>query len=643
MASPRIYTAVYSGVPVFEMVVKDVAIMRRRNDSYMNATQILKVAGLEKGRRTKILEREIDPSQGEKVQGGYGKFQGTWIPLQISIELARRYQVYDLLQTMLEFDPTTAGDLEEKGHLPITKGHSPPIHHERTLQLAQKKRDQSLLSTTMTSSSYSSPPPPTQTTSNSDTHTQKKARTTSTVDLPTIEPSFSDQSIDAKHRTILMSIFLSDDTTNVSELLKTCDAIDLNLALDEQGNTALHWASSLARINTVEQLTARGADINRQNHIGETPLMRCVAATNSFDCDCFRKLLKFLEGSLYVSDHKQRTVLHHIALITATEGRTNAALYYMHHLLHSLDKLTPSNSNHVKTKFLNKQDDQGDTAISIATRLECPRMIQLLIDAGADSSFVNNIGLTPNDYGNESHEADTTQQTIQSPPLATSYNRRQTGPSERNKEIMSTIKKIVDALDDEYGDQASTREAQLKQVEGRLKSTTLALQQARQELEKRQEESQVYAEGQQKVRNLKQALETGWSDLESLLQKENKVVDRAEVLRFDQNIDSLVNPSATLKARVNAYERNNAALMSCVAGLRAETVEKEMQCKRLIAACCGLALGKVDELVEPLTLAIASDPPDLDLARVMGFMEKIRRQGSFPSPDDRLDSGTSPQ
>lgn len=78
MATPRIYTAVYSGVAVFEMVVKDIAIMRRRVDSHMNATQILKVAGIEKGKRTKILEREILPGEHEKVQGGYGKFQGTW-------------------------------------------------------------------------------------------------------------------------------------------------------------------------------------------------------------------------------------------------------------------------------------------------------------------------------------------------------------------------------------------------------------------------------------------------------------------------------------------------------------------------------------------------------------------------------------
>lgn len=52
-----IYSAVYSGVAVFEMDIKGVAVMRRRSDSFMNATQILKVAGIDKGKRTKILEK----------------------------------------------------------------------------------------------------------------------------------------------------------------------------------------------------------------------------------------------------------------------------------------------------------------------------------------------------------------------------------------------------------------------------------------------------------------------------------------------------------------------------------------------------------------------------------------------------------
>ena len=72
----QIYKATYSGVPVYEFNCNNVAVMRRRSDSYLNATQILKVAEFDKPQRTRILEREVQTGQHEKVQGGYGKYQG---------------------------------------------------------------------------------------------------------------------------------------------------------------------------------------------------------------------------------------------------------------------------------------------------------------------------------------------------------------------------------------------------------------------------------------------------------------------------------------------------------------------------------------------------------------------------------------
>jgi hypothetical protein len=58
------------------MLCRDVAVMRRRADGYLNATQILKVAGFDKPQRTRVLEREVQKGEHEKVQGGYGKYQG---------------------------------------------------------------------------------------------------------------------------------------------------------------------------------------------------------------------------------------------------------------------------------------------------------------------------------------------------------------------------------------------------------------------------------------------------------------------------------------------------------------------------------------------------------------------------------------
>lgn len=53
-------------------------VMRRQSDNWVNATHILKAAGFDKPARTRILERDVQKGEHEKVQGGYGKFQGTY-------------------------------------------------------------------------------------------------------------------------------------------------------------------------------------------------------------------------------------------------------------------------------------------------------------------------------------------------------------------------------------------------------------------------------------------------------------------------------------------------------------------------------------------------------------------------------------
>ncbi|KAF2650828.1 apses transcription factor-like protein [Lophiostoma macrostomum CBS 122681] len=110
---PQIYTAVYSGVSVYEMEVNRVAVMRRRSDGWLNATQILKVAGVDKGKRTKVLEKEILTGEHEKVQGGYGKYQGTWINYRRGREFCRQYGVEDILKPLLDYDINADGNASQ--------------------------------------------------------------------------------------------------------------------------------------------------------------------------------------------------------------------------------------------------------------------------------------------------------------------------------------------------------------------------------------------------------------------------------------------------------------------------------------------------------------------------------------------------
>lgn len=92
-------------MPVYEFNAGGNHVMRRRADDWINATHILKVADFDKPARTRILEREVQKGVHEKVQGGYGKYQGTWIPLHDGRMLAERNGVLDRLLPIFNFIP----------------------------------------------------------------------------------------------------------------------------------------------------------------------------------------------------------------------------------------------------------------------------------------------------------------------------------------------------------------------------------------------------------------------------------------------------------------------------------------------------------------------------------------------------------
>lgn len=78
--------------------------MIRKSDSYVNATQILRAAGLAKPQRTKVLERDVARGTHEKVQGGYAGSQGTWIPLDAAIALSEQYQLKEECMPLFTYD-----------------------------------------------------------------------------------------------------------------------------------------------------------------------------------------------------------------------------------------------------------------------------------------------------------------------------------------------------------------------------------------------------------------------------------------------------------------------------------------------------------------------------------------------------------
>jgi ankyrin repeat protein len=125
---------------------------------------------------------------------------------------------------------------------------------------------------------------------------------------------------------------------------------------------------------------------------GETPLMRSVMVTNSFKNDSFPSILKLLQSTMRLDDNRKRNVLHHAVLTGGIQSRKEAAIYYIRHILKTLA------ADAQGKLILDAQDSTGDTPLSIAARLNCKEMMQLLVEAGATQNTENNAGLISQDY-----------------------------------------------------------------------------------------------------------------------------------------------------------------------------------------------------------------------------------------------------
>lgn len=521
--------ASYSSVDVYEMEVNGIAVMRRRRDSWLNATQILKVAGVDKGKRTKILEKEIQTGEHEKVQGGYGKYQGTWIKFERGVEVCRQYGVEELLRPLLTYDMGQDGGVAGRGDFNTpTKEQAMAAQRKRLYNSSLDGRPNGMSGTffknisstashavaAISKARFDSPGPrsrngPTRAPSftrqpsqqngdelpsnsqqslhsdygqqaDSTYSTQQAAAASGVHDLepprkrqrvaatPTssfngygqsmdtyaaafpgspTEPNESfvyaqtasndrlageDGSVplnplpyvpspDLDHkRSNLMRLFMATTVEGASDsqALDNLSPEELDMPIDGQLHTVLHWAATLARLPLLRGLIAAGASMYRVNAAGETALMRACLVTNSLDNNSFPELLEVLGATVEARDQKGRTVLHHIAVTSAVKGRSGASRYYLESLLEWVVRQgsvpssqtngnLPTSSHSVPkmgiarfmSEIVNAQDSSGDTALNIAARIGTRSIISQLLEVGADPNIANRAGLRPVDFG----------------------------------------------------------------------------------------------------------------------------------------------------------------------------------------------------------------------------------------------------
>ncbi|KAL8992601.1 MAG: hypothetical protein Q9188_007548 [Gyalolechia gomerana] len=784
---PQIYTAIYSSVSVYEMEVNGIAVMRRRSDSWLNATQILKVAGIDKGKRTKVLEKEILSGDHEKVQGGYGKYQGTWINYHRGVNFCRQYGVADLLRPLLEYDmgqdgTTAAGQgqintptkeqamaAQRKKNMldgsfnsrpasqsqggtffsnlskstatavnAINKAHSnsyrnvasarPSVQGRRPSQQMFGSQDSAFQHSSQQSTqslhsdhsfgnldpalrSHNQPYLDIDINDEMNEPPRKRIRASSSQEhggydvgqdspmmnftpantngsflhpnsqislpvhktgLPPLPSPVGTTAQDKKQ--LILSLFEDDSRTDFANhpAIVRLSGEDLDIPIDDTAHTALHWASTLARIHVVRALVSKGASIFRLNGGGETALMRAAITTNNFDNNTFTDMLKLLGTSIEIRDGRGQTVLHHIAASSAISGRAHATRSYLDSILlylvgnsgapnsqqnsfdetqdpHDANVARPIGLAKFMSEVVNARDIAGDTALHCAAKIGNRGIVQQLLEIGADSLIENRNGLRPIDIPGVGGDPKSTN-------LTSSQAAREEAVSESkfdeaHRRFMESVTTLLDDAKKAFEAERQKKQVLINQAHENLRENKSRLAEERERLQELQRKSDERKNLRIKVTNLQRAnqilrnslgnrpdlrtnitigeadagLEVETSKLPSRESSYSASLDPASPeARY---LDSLP-PTEVLQARAQAYKANNDRLDAQVSSLRNQSSELEKQLKKVVSLCTRVEVERVDELLPKLMAAVESERgEEMEMSRLHDLLRQVEREG----------------
>ncbi|KAJ9160642.1 Apses-domain-containing protein [Coniochaeta hoffmannii] len=399
VAAPGVYSATYSGIPVWEFQfgadLKE-HVMRRRHDDWINATHILKAAGFDKPARTRILEREVQKDVHEKIQGGYGKYQGTWIPLEHGEALAHRNHIYERLRPIFEFQPGNESPPPAPRHASkpkapkakpaVPKWNSAPIPEEYETGDVHMHEDDTPDNLTVASASYMAEDDRFDASQFSTGH-RKRKREEMIQDLT--------EQQHAMYGDELLDYFLLSRNSQPAIRPDPPTNFQPDWTIDTDRHTALHWASAMGDIDVIKQLKRFGANLSALNIRGETPFMRAVNFTNCYEKQTFPQVMKELFSTVDARDSAGYTVLHHA--ITMKSGRVTSHSCSRYYLDNILNRLTETHDANSVQMLMDAQDNDGNTALHLAAMRDARKCIRALLGRGASSDIPNHEGVRAED------------------------------------------------------------------------------------------------------------------------------------------------------------------------------------------------------------------------------------------------------
>ena len=373
--------------------------MRRRQDDWINATHILKAAGFDKPARTRILEREVQKDVHEKIQGGYGKYQGTWIPLESGEQLAQRNNTYEKLRPIFEFTPGNQSPPPAPRHASKPKAPKakaaparaawvpPPRQPDLETASQQLNEDDAPDNVTIASASYMAEDDRHDLLHYPSTGHRKRKHEETVQDLTEQQHSvYGDE---------LLDYFLLSRQDAPTMRPEPPPNFQPDWWIDSERHSALHWASAMGDIDVIKQLKRFGAALNAQNIRGETPFMRAVHFTNCYEKQTFPVVIKELFDTVDNRDHQGCTVIHHAAIMKSGRVTSHScSRYYLDNILNKLYELYDPQTVQL---IMDTQDNDGNTALHLAAQTSAKKCVRALIGRGASTHIVNAEGVRAED------------------------------------------------------------------------------------------------------------------------------------------------------------------------------------------------------------------------------------------------------
>lgn len=565
------------------------------------------------------------------------------MPFERGVELAKQYNVEDLLKPLLDFVPGGESPPIAPKHVtaatyrprkaPQTRIRRAAKHDlegsdiETSSHYDELESDTSLRAAEIPSSR--SPSPMVRSGTDDRLHPGQRTPKRAKRQIRNLEDVSRDASqlfSGMPYAQTLLQHFISGNVEIPPLLLHPPRDLDVNVIIDEEGHTSLHWAAAMGHLQTVKALIDLNADIYRVNYKGQTALMRSVLFTNNYDKKTFLQLLDMLQKTIFNIDKKDQTVFHHIAATASWKGKVQASRYYMECLI---EKLARHRSELIS--LLNVQDVFGDTALTIAARIGNKKLLRLLIDAGASTEIANEEGMTAQDYLLEVERAGRlTHDDVDSPISATSTGEHAARARLRSK-IDSLLKSIteneppVPSVSQLFDGFAGSYERDLTQKEQAVKEKKIDLELAR----KRLTEAQRLLT---QIRYEPRTLENNEAMADQLEQRFRKLMKYGQKMKLEESIkrelarlqmeeeqgtskeNQDISPDADQRAlhelseELVTLQEERRELEEEFIRLKSQSPGKRYQdYKRLISMCCNVAYEDVDSMLSPLLASFNAD------------------------------------